>query len=96
MGGNAGAERVDDLAHELLYKCDLALGDVVEADAAFNINRVLRCSGRLVYRVAAVQEPSMRDDVVPELLRRGGLVERSSPGLVAVDAESKEGCRMDC
>lgn len=84
--------RVDDRHFELccipFFAYDVALGDRVEVDADFLVRRVVHPSGRYVFRVHFVRpESRFRDEVVRELTERGALVEWSSAGMFAVDAQ---------
>jgi hypothetical protein len=88
------ARKVDDRHFELccvpFFAYDLALGDVVETDAGYMVQRVSRPSGRYVFRVYF--EPGnygIRDSTVEALQALGAQVEWSSPSLFAVDARDQ-------
>lgn len=85
------ARQIDDRHFELccipFFAYDLALGDIVEVDGNYVVQRVTVSSGRYVFRVHFKREKfAARDEVVLGLTDRGGLVEWSSPSLVAVDS----------
>jgi hypothetical protein len=65
---------------------DLALGDVVETDANFEVARVVARSGRFVFRVWFGKAFHPRQEVADELGELGALLEWSSANLLAVDA----------
>jgi uncharacterized protein DUF4265 len=65
---------------------DLALGDVVETDADYDVVRVLERSGRFVFRVWFGDAFHPRQEVADELAGLGALLEWSSANLLAVDA----------
>lgn len=65
---------------------DLALGDVVETDSEYLVRRVVRPSGRFVFRVWFGDSFHPRDEVADELKALGSLIEWSSRNLLAVDA----------
>ncbi|MFF2493904.1 DUF4265 domain-containing protein [Agromyces sp. NPDC058064] len=70
---------------------DLALGDIVEVDSGYQVERVSAASGRYVFR-AYFEEARLRyrDEVVFGLAERGALVEWSSQSMFAVDARDAE------
>jgi len=69
---------------------DLALGDIVEIDEASWLKRVVERSGRAVYRAwFGSVLPAGQLEVIAEVERLGGIVERSSDHLVAIDAATK-------
>jgi len=68
---------------------DVALGDVVTTDAAYDLVEVQVRSGRSVLRAWFGESPlgrAERDAVAADLAAAGGLLEWSSPNLLAVDA----------
>lgn len=73
---------------------DLALGDVVETSADYLVQRVIRQSGRYVFRVWFGESFHPRDEVAGQLKGLGSLVEWSSPNLLAVDAVDLEHAQM--
>jgi hypothetical protein len=54
---------------------DVALGDVVETDAAYDLTRVMEPSGRLVFRIWFGDSFHPRQAVADELTKRGALIE---------------------
>ena len=64
---------------------DVALGDVVETDAALLLKRVTRASGRYVFRVWFGEGPGEGEEIAKALIDQGCLIEWSSPNLLAVD-----------
>ncbi|AZZ42574.1 DUF4265 domain-containing protein [Acidipropionibacterium jensenii] len=73
---------------------DMALGDVVETedrrDGKFIIRRVIKPSGRYVFRVWILDTESSRDRIVIQLQRAGALIEASSLRLISVDAKNQK------
>ncbi len=69
---------------------DLALGDVVETDADFLVQRVIRRSGRYVFRVWFGESFHPREEIAAKLKARGALIEWSSRNLLAVDTVDEE------
>lgn len=69
---------------------DVALGDVVQTVSVggrtYMMSKVVHSSGRRVFRVWFGSSFQPRHDVATELVNLGGLVEWSSPNLLAVDA----------
>jgi hypothetical protein len=65
---------------------DVALGDVVETDAEYDVTRVVERSGRYVFRVWFGESFHPRQKVADELSELGALLEWSSANLLAVDA----------
>jgi hypothetical protein len=88
------ARQVGDAEFEVcwipLFLYDLALGDVVATvpvnDRRYVVQRVLRPSGRYVFRVWFGESFHPREPVAEELKGLGALVEVSSRNLLAVDA----------
>lgn len=85
------ARKVDEQHFELccipFFAYDLALGDVVEVDSGYLVQRVSAPSGRYVFRVHFERANfDLRDEVVLGLTERGALVEWSSSSMFAVDA----------
>ena len=73
---------------------DLALGDVVATsprdDRKYVLEKVVRPSGRCVFRVWFGQSFQPRDEIASELEELGSLIEWSSRNLLAVDAADGE------
>jgi hypothetical protein len=65
---------------------DVALGDIVETDAGYDLVRVVEPSGRFVFRVWFGGSFHPREAVAEELSELGALLEWSSANLLAVDA----------
>jgi hypothetical protein len=88
------ARRLDDAEFEVccipFFLYDLALGDVVATEPAdereYVMSRVVRSSGRFVFRVWFGESFHPRELVADELTALGALSERSSLNLLAVDA----------
>ena len=86
------ARKVDDKHFEVccipFFAYDLALGDVVEVDSSYMVQRVSMPSGRYVFRVH-FDESMLRncEETVERLTEMGALLERSSSSLLAVDAQ---------
>lgn len=72
---------------------DIALGDVVQTALSgsrrYMVERVVRRSGRFVFRAWFGGSCHPRDEIAEELKRRGALLEWSSVNLLAVDAEDE-------
>lgn len=69
---------------------DLALDDVVETDADFEVIRVVTRSGRYVFRVYFnTPDSTYRDGITARLAQAGSLLVWSSANLLAVDAEDE-------
>lgn len=73
---------------------DLALGDVVETGADYLVRRVVRPSGRYVFRVWFGESFHPREEIADELKALGSLVEWSSRNLLAVDAADEEHAQL--
>jgi len=69
---------------------DVALGDVVETDENYDFVRVVRPSGRYVFRVWFGDSTYSKDRVADGLTKLGALLEWSSANLLAVDAADDE------
>ena len=69
---------------------NIALGDIVETDANFEIQCVVEHAGRFVFRIWFGDPTVSREEVAEELQRRGALLEWSSASLLAVDAADSE------
>lgn len=90
------ARRVSGDTFELccipFFLYDVALGDVVATrpagDRRYVLNRVIRPSGRYVFRVWFGATPYPRDEIATDLEELGALLEWSSDNMVAVDAPS--------
>jgi len=67
----------------------LALGDLVETDDQYQVLKILKASGRFVFRVWFTKPISSRSDFAKQLVERGALVEWSSTNLLGVDAENR-------
>jgi hypothetical protein len=85
------ARQIDDGRFELccipFFLYDIALGDEVAIDEGSWVTKVVRPSGRWVFRVHfTASQFARRDEVVSGLIERGALVEWSSPSMFAVDA----------
>jgi hypothetical protein len=65
---------------------DLALGDIVETDSSYLVSRVVRESGRYVFRLWFGESFHPREEIADELKALGSLLEWSSSNLLAVDA----------
>jgi hypothetical protein len=76
---------------------DLALGDTVETDSTYLLQRVLERSGRYVFR-AWFEGPQPYDWAVDALAALGCSYEWSSPHLLAVDAADQRHAQLvaDC
>jgi hypothetical protein len=84
------ARQVSDQRFEIccipFFLYDVALGDVVETDANYDLARVVERSGRFVFRVWFGEAFHPRQEVADELAELGALLEWSSANLLAVDA----------
>jgi hypothetical protein len=84
------ARQVGDTRFEVccipFFVYDLALGDIVETDANYDVVRVVERSGRFVFRVWFGETFHPRQQVADELAELGALLEWSSANLLAVDA----------
>jgi hypothetical protein len=73
---------------------DIALGDVVRTaprgDRRYVVERVIRPSGRYVFRVWLGESFMPRETIAEQLRDLGALTEWSSVNLLAVDAENAE------
>lgn len=65
---------------------DVALGDVVETDASYNLLRVIEPSGRYVFRVWFGDSSHSAEEIAEQLEELGALLEWSSANLLAIDA----------
>ena len=87
------ARRLDDARYELccipFFAYDLALGDIVEVDLAFQVTRVSTPSGRYVFRVYFNESTQPGDEAVERLEELGALMEWSSGKLLAIDARDQ-------
>jgi hypothetical protein len=68
---------------------DLALGDVVETNARFDLVRVIERSGRFVFRIWFDDAFHSRQEIADALAELEALLEWSSPNLLAVDVEDE-------
>jgi hypothetical protein len=88
------ARRIDEHGFEIccipFFVYDLALGDEVETDEDYVVKRVVKPSGRYVFRVWFGDSSYPRDDIAEALKSMGSLIEWSSRNLLAVDAEDEE------
>ena len=73
---------------------DVALGDVVETDANYDVERVVERSGRFVFRVWFGESFHPRQEIADELERLGALLEWSSTNLIAVDARDENAAQL--
>jgi Domain of unknown function (DUF4265) len=84
------ARKINERQFELccipFFLFDVALGDVVEADPANQMVRVIKPSGRFVFRAWFGESADQQLSIIEELESLGALVERASPNLIAVDA----------
>lgn len=84
------ARQVGDRRFEIccipFFVHDVALGDVVETDANFDLVRVVERSGRYVFRVWFGESFRPREEIAERLAALGALLEWSSLNLLAVDA----------
>jgi len=84
------ARQVGDQRFEIccipFFLYDVALGDLVETDAGYDLARVVQPSGRYVFRVWFGNTAHPRQDIADELAERGVLLEWSSANLLAIDA----------
>jgi Domain of unknown function (DUF4265) len=87
------ARKIDDRHFEIccipFFAYDLALGDVVETDGDFLVQRVSTRSGRYVFRVYFGRSAHPREEIIERLDSLGALLERSSANLLAVDAHDQ-------
>ncbi len=87
------ARWIDDRHFELccipFFADDLALGDVVETDSDFRIQRVSTPSGRFVFRVYFSGSGQPKDTIAKELEALGASLEWYSGSLLAVDARDQ-------
>lgn len=87
------ARRLDDLRFEIccipFFLYDVALGDIVQTNAAYDLQRVIKRSGRSVFRVWLGASLYPREDIERELTDLG-LLERSSANLLAIDAADEQ------
>ncbi|MGI3786462.1 MAG: DUF4265 domain-containing protein [Janthinobacterium lividum] len=67
---------------------DIALGDIVSSrtDGSGLVERVVRHSGRYVFRAILNDLEAPFDDVIAWIAQRGGLIEWSSRSMIAIDA----------
>lgn len=84
------ARQVADRRFELccipFFAYDLALGDVVETDDSFTIRKVVKPSGRYVFRAWFGEAGGSHADIVEALERVGAQTESYSTNLIAIDA----------
>lgn len=88
------ARQVSDRRFEIccipFFLYDVALGDVVETDAEYDLAGVVERSGRFVFRVWFGEAFHPRQEVAGELAELGALLEWSSANLLAVDAADED------
>lgn len=88
------ARQVESVRFEIccipFFIYDLSLGDVVETDAGYQVLRLVKPSGRFVFRVWFGDSFHPREPSLAELEELGALLEQSSDNLFAVDAENEE------
>lgn len=84
------ARQIEDRLFEIccipFFLYDVALGDIVEADANHDLVQVVEPSGRFVFRAWFGRTDHSTEDVVDELTELGALFEWSSTDLLAIDA----------
>lgn len=86
------ARRIQDFRFELccipFFVYDLALGDEVETNEEYVIQRVVKPSGHYTFRVwfGESNAPTVRDEVTEMVQRLGCELEWSSKNLLAIDA----------
>ncbi len=84
--------QVDDNEFEIccipFFLYDMALGDIVRSrpDGSGLVERVVRPSGRYVFRAVLTDLGAPFDDVTAWIEQRGGLLEWSSRHMIAIDA----------
>lgn len=86
LWGRQVAEDLYELCCIPFFALDLAMGDVVEVDAHHRITRVVRPSGRYVFRVHLGTSAHALADTIDALEEAGGLLEWSGMSMIAVDA----------
>jgi hypothetical protein len=92
------ARRLQDETFEIccipFFLFDIALGDVVKTtskgDRRYVLEKVVKPSGRYVFRVWFGDSFHPRDEIAEELEAMGALIEWSSPNLLAVDAADEQ------
>jgi len=72
------------------FAYDLALGDVVETDDNYLVQRVLEAPGRFVFRIWFGELFYPRDEIAGQLVALGAALEWSSVNLLAVDAADEK------
>ena len=72
---------------------DLALGDVVETTVEYEVVKVVKSSGRSVFRIWFGDSFHPRTEIADELEQGGALLEWSSTNLLAVDAADESDAR---
>jgi Domain of unknown function (DUF4265) len=86
--------QVADLRFELCcipyFLYDMSLGDVVETDDRHNVTNVIERSGRFVFRIWFGGSSYPQQQVIDELETLGGLTERASGNMIAVDAANAQ------
>lgn len=84
------ARQVADRRFELccipFFAYDLALGDVVETDNCYTIRKVVKPSGRYVFRAWFGEAGGSHAEVIEALERVGAQTECYSTNLIAIDA----------
>lgn len=92
------ARQIDQYRFEIccipFFVYDLALGDVVETDANYIVQRVAEPSGRYVFRVWLDESFRPRGEIAEELTALGSLIEWSSGNLLAVDAMDEDHAKL--
>lgn len=92
------ARRIDNRRLEMccipFFAYDLALGDEIEIDEDYNLERVVKPSGHYTYRVwfgdvpdEVQSDPAARDEVLEMCRRLNCELEWSSRNLLAIDAK---------
>jgi hypothetical protein len=92
------ARKLDDKRFEIccipFFLYNLALGDIVETDADYNVVQVVKRSGRFVFRVWFGETFHPRQEIADDLTELGALIEWSSANLLAVDAADNATARL--
>lgn len=96
------ARRVSDRNFEVccipFFLYDVALGDLVSTSAEgarmYDMDTVVRPSGRWVFRAWFGESSQPQDQIVDELKALGSLMERHGRNLLAIDAADEERARI--
>jgi hypothetical protein len=73
---------------------DVSLGDIVETDKDYLVRRTITPSERYVFRVWLESSQPHVEAVIPQLAALGGLMERLSQNLLAVDAADERHAQL--